>query len=113
MPKRSWPGTIAHLVNRYTVVVNRGKEDGVSLDQRVLVYADSDETITDPETGEPLGTLEHSRGSGTVTHVQEKMATIRTDVTEEDTSFRALTNPLRRVPTPFKGAKVGDKVKPI
>ncbi|WP_257446285.1 hypothetical protein [Archangium lipolyticum] len=76
---RSFPATVAAVLDEYTVVINRGLIDGVKQGQRFLIYTLASETLLDPETNEPLGRLEIVKGTGTVIHAQEKMSTIRSE----------------------------------
>ena len=64
------------------LVINAGAGTGIEPGQRYLVYALSDYEIMDPDTGKSLGFLELVRGTGKVTHVQEAMSTIESDVYE-------------------------------
>lgn len=82
--ERTFPGAVAEVRDRRTLVINRGSRDGVREGMKVLVYKESEEEVIDPETEEPLGRLEVVKGTGKVTHVQENMATI-VSVTEDPT----------------------------
>ena len=62
----------------YEVVLNVGSQDGITNNQRFLIYALGDEFI-DPDTKENLGCLEIVRGTGVVSHLQEKLCTVRSD----------------------------------
>lgn len=62
----------------YEVVLNVGSQDGITNNQRFLIYALGDEFI-DPDTEEKLGCLEIVRGTGVVSHLQEKLCTVRSD----------------------------------
>lgn len=77
-PRQGQP-VVAAIIDRYTLVLNRGADDGIRTDQKFLIYGMSDFEIEDPETGEPLGQLEIVKGTGRVTHVQPKVTTIYTD----------------------------------
>ncbi|WP_372373283.1 hypothetical protein ACDI10_16605 [Vreelandella venusta] len=74
--------TVAYVVSDFEVVINRGAIDGVEIGQRYLVFSIAGE-IEDPDTGESLGRLEISKGTGRVIYVQEKMATVRSDVKQK------------------------------
>ncbi len=76
MEPRDFPAKVAKVVDEYTVVINRGTDDGVQKGQTYLIYGIEDE-VTDPETGESLGHLEVVRGRGSVTHLQARMATVK------------------------------------
>lgn len=69
--------TVAHVVDDYSVVINRGSEQGVKVGDTYLIYAIGPDLI-DPETQESLGPLEVVRGRAVVRHVQEKMSTLET-----------------------------------
>lgn len=74
---KTFPARVVELVDPFKVVINRGAAD-VRKGQRFLIYGQGKE-LFDPETQESLGYLELVRGTGTVTHVQNKMATITSD----------------------------------
>lgn len=71
-------GQVVEILDEFTVVVNRGGNDGVRLGDRFLIYALGPE-LKDPETGGSLGKLEVVRGAARAVHVQERMATIKSD----------------------------------
>jgi hypothetical protein len=68
---------VVHTTDEYTIVINRGQNEGVTLGDTYLIYALGPE-LTDPDTGELLGQLEVVRGRAKVSHVQEKLATFET-----------------------------------
>lgn len=70
------------LDDNYKVVINAGKDKDIKLGQRYMVYALSKHEILDPDTKQSLGFLEIVKGTGKVVHVQEKMATIESDIYE-------------------------------
>ncbi len=70
---------IAKVIDRYTLVLNKGEKDGIKVGQRFLIYSIGDEII-DPDTKESLGNLEIVKGTGRVTNLQDKMATIGSDM---------------------------------
>lgn len=70
-------GSVVHVPDAYTVVINRGSDHGVKQGDRYLVYGLGPE-IFDPESNSSLGALEVVRGRASVVHVQEKMCTLRT-----------------------------------
>lgn len=73
----SSPARVVAVRDEYHVVLNRG-EGQVRRGQRFLIYGIGQEVL-DIETGESLGRLEVVRGTGVVTHVQEKICTVRSD----------------------------------
>jgi hypothetical protein len=114
------------LPDDHEVVLNRGIADGVRQGQRFLIYHLGDEII-DPSTRESLGRLELVAGTGTVTHVQERMCTVRSDMTgKSQKRISQFRNSIMRMagdkiteeimpaePVPFKDPKVGDLARPI
>lgn len=71
--------TVVKVIDDYSVVINRGSAHGVSKGDKYLVYYVEPDEIIDPESGESLGNLEVVRGTGTVVHVQEKIATLESN----------------------------------
>ena len=59
----------------YQIVLNIGKEDGVSINDKFLIFG-LGKMISDPETGNDLEKLEIPRGEGKVIHVQNKICTV-------------------------------------
>ena len=110
--KNTYPAEVAKVINEYKLVINRGSIDNVKLDQKFLVYSISDEEVFDPTTKESLGYLEIPKGTGKVIHIQERMATLETDMVETDPikKLSALSGPYKK---PFISVRVGDKVKPV
>ena len=121
--KGTFPANVAEILYpSLRLVINRGENDGVRLQQRVLVYSVSNEEIKDPNTGESLGHLEIVKGTGRVVHLQDKVATIESDKTRS--YLRKSVSPygsfLREQEVievselvPFDNPQVGDFVKPI
>lgn len=70
-------GKVINVIDKYRIVVNIGSLDGVTNDNRFLVYRLGDE-LFDPDTRESLGVLEIVCGEGTPEHIQERMTTLRT-----------------------------------
>jgi hypothetical protein len=62
----------------YRLVLNKGSQDGITSDDRFLVFALGEE-LTDPLTRESLGKLEIVKGRGRPAHIQERMTTIISD----------------------------------
>ena len=84
-------GVVATILeNGLSVVINRGVTSGVREGMRYLIYNLGNE-IRDPETNEPLGTLEIVCGKGVVSHVQAKLATIVS--CKKDTSVTKIIKP--------------------
>jgi len=72
-----FPATVIKVIDDYTVVINRGANDGIKEGQKFLIYALDPSELIDPETEEDLGPLELVKGRGSVEHVQEKTAIIK------------------------------------
>lgn len=124
---------VAHIVDDYTLIINKGSENGINLGQRFLVFIIGEE-IVDPESKESLGNLEIVKGTGKITHLQPKMATLSSDMqSPPGRSIRKISNQNSRSfdiitmlsgdteveeqlppkPIAFKSPKVGDLVKKI
>lgn len=124
---RLWPATVAKVIDPWRVVINRGEVHGIKEGQRFLIYRLSVDEIVDPATGESLGRLEYVKGTGRVTHIQEKMSIVESDRREpaerrivKSGSPLGLTGPRTQeeivVPSSlaqFDDPRVGDEAKPI
>ncbi|MGK7943637.1 MAG: hypothetical protein AB4058_04130 [Microcystaceae cyanobacterium] len=105
-PKGTFPATVAEIIDKYKLVINRGKQHNLEKGQRMQVYRLSDDEIKDPETGESLGYLELLIGTGEIIYVQEKMSILE--------SVEVYNPYLGETLYPaFDKPQVGDKVKPI
>lgn len=123
--KTSYPALVAKVTDEYTLIINRGSEHGVTKGEQFLVYFVDPEELIDPESGEVLGNLEIIRGTGTATHVQPKMTTIKSNrfvskgrVIRRQTGILAsLSGEVVEEPEkeamPFDEPNVGDMVKPV
>jgi hypothetical protein len=60
----------------FELVIGWGTEQGVKVGDRFLVFGYGPR-LSDPDTGADLGVLEVVRGHGIVTHVQDRVATLR------------------------------------
>lgn len=122
---------VAKVIDECTLVINKGANDGIKSGQRVLIYTYGDDVV-DPDTRLVLGKLEIVKGTGRVTHLQEAIATIRSDMTASPSSsvrkikrqnpWGSLLGSLGTeeveeiLPTkavPFEKPEIGDSVKPI
>ena len=71
-------GKVATLLNAREIAINKGTTDGVLVGMYFDVM-DADETdITDPDTGETLGSIERSKIRLKIVHVQEKLSVAAT-----------------------------------
>ncbi len=116
---------VVKIISPYQVVINAGSEAELRKGQRFLVY-DIGEMIKDPETGEDLEAIEIVRGTGRIIHLQEKIATVESDMKEEEPitikrtstlgSMRNLfgdteQTEIRRSRIPFDEPQVGDRIR--
>lgn len=116
---RNIEGSVVQVLEEDQLVINRGRDDGVKFGDKFLVYFVGP-NLTDPETNEDLGPLEIVRGSGVVTHIQNRIATIMSDnflpiqKTFKRGLFSALPEEVVESPRerlPFRKPKRGDRVK--
>lgn len=70
-------GKIAAILDYTTVVINRGSEHGVEEGDKFYIYADIG-PITDPDTGEKLGSTQQVWGAVTVTLVERRFSVAET-----------------------------------
>lgn len=122
---------VAKVIDEWSLVLNKGAKDGIEIGQRFLIYAVG-EVIKDPDTGDELEALEIVKGTGKVTHLQENIATISSDMKssphrtirriKKKNALNALammlgpeeieeTLPAEKIP--FDGAEVGDIAKTV
>jgi hypothetical protein len=69
---------VAHVVSGIKIVLNKGSDDDIKLNQRFVIFGLGEE-IVDPQTNRSLGRLEEVRGTVKVIHLQPKMATAESD----------------------------------
>ena len=115
-------GQVIEVLDEYRVVLNRGANDGVRSGDRFLIFTLGPE-LKDPESGEGLGRLEVVHGTGSVIHVQDRMATIQSDAFETTAPRTLKRGPSifateeviegRRERLPFRGAATGDRAKHV
>lgn len=73
--KNILPAKIVNIIDNKNVVINKGSQQQIKKGDNFIIYKQGDE-IFDLDTNESLGYLEIVIGQGTITHVQEKMATL-------------------------------------
>lgn len=71
MPNKTYK--VIKIINDYELVVNAGSNNGIGKDESLEVFILGEE-ITDPETGESLGTLDTIKAYLNVKHVYPKMS---------------------------------------
>lgn len=74
-------GKIAEIEDQYTVIINKGFEDGVKERMRFIIYKQGKE-IFDPDSKASLGYLEHVKAKVKITQVSAKHSIARSDETE-------------------------------
>ena len=124
MPQRTIKDArVAYKLSPSRVVINRGKDQGVSLDQVFLIYALGD-VVIDPVENSELGQLEIVRGRGRVTHLQENLATVDSIEVKRErvktlpgagnfASFLGPSETQTISEAPFDDVEVGDYCRPI
>lgn len=70
---------VAKVLSPVTLILNKGEKDGVRLGQKFLIFAFGSD-ITDPDSGKSLGKLEIVRGTGKITHLQDSICTLSSDM---------------------------------
>lgn len=106
--------TVAEILDEYTLVLNKGANYGIKLDQKFLIYELSENDIIDPITNESLGKLEIIKGNGIVTHLQKTMCIIKS-INYKSIAFSrfSLLSTSKNEVLPFEDPKRGDLVKPL
>jgi hypothetical protein len=82
-------GKVVSISDEYTVVLNRGTDQGVGIGHKFLIVGLGD-IITDPDTGEELERLELVRGRVVVDHVQPKIATLKSSQYEKSEDVKEI-----------------------
>lgn len=117
---------VAHVISELRVVINKGSNAGIKMNQRFLLYTIG-EDIVDPDTGQSLGKLELVKGTGRVTHVQPLQATIESDMERNVRTSRRFPGTFGLFSKgmggeeviygtdkiPFEYPETGDLVKPV
>src|SRR5690606_36720925 len=117
---------VVKIITPYQVVINAASDMGLKKGQRFLIYA-LGEMIHDPDTGEALEQLETVNGTGTIVHLQAKIATVESNMTVETPRTIKRTSglgsliviygntevtELSRNEKPFSEPQIGDLVRP-
>ena len=82
-------GKVASISNNFTIVINKGTENGIKAGDKFLVVG-LGASITDPDTHEELERLEIVRGKVSVSHVQEKISTARSCEIEKTSDVKEI-----------------------
>ncbi|MFR3653067.1 MAG: hypothetical protein ACLTVH_07505 [Dysosmobacter welbionis] len=84
---------IAKIIDEYQVVVNAGSNDLIHDDDCLEVYQPGQE-VTDPDTGESLGTLDFVKAKLRVVNVFPKMCVCENRETEQKSFFSNISQGL-------------------
>lgn len=84
-------GQVARVLNAREIAINRGIEHGVQVGMRFAILNRQGADIADPETGEPLGSVEVEKSIVKVVRVSDRLSVARTFRTYQTGGFR---NPL-------------------
>jgi len=71
-------GQVARILSERELVVNRGTNDGVTLGMKLAVLNPNGADITDPVTGESLGSIDLAKVVVKVTQVRERVCVAAT-----------------------------------
>ena len=73
-PTSSLRGYVARLITDDELVINLGSRDGVKEDMIFSILDEATENITDPKTGEDLGSIERVKAQVKITAVSERLS---------------------------------------
>lgn len=82
-------GRVVKVIDEYKLVINKGSHDGVTENNRFLIYRLGEE-LFDPETKQSLGTLELVCGEGSPEHIQAHLTTLVTSKRETRQSKKVI-----------------------
>lgn len=83
---------VVKIISDYEIVVNAGSIHGIKKDDELEIFIPGEE-ITDPETGETLGTLDTIKANIIVKNVYEKMCVC----VNSETITRSIFDPLQNL----------------
>lgn len=89
---------VVKVIDEYTIVINKGEEDGIRFNHRFLIYSLDDEPLIDPITNKSLGTLEIVKGTVKVKHIQPHLTTLESD------TFAKPSRTITKRKSPFSSA---------
>ena len=113
---------IVKIIDSYSVVINKGIEDGIKQEDKFVIFKYLEE-ITDPTTNKSLGRLKLKKGTATIEDIQDKMSIITSDnyknVTHKRTPsyqiammFTDIEETNERTKMPFeRDVEIGDSVE--
>ena len=103
---------VAQVIDNYTLILNKGLNDGIKENQKYLVYKLGDIFI-DPETQEDLGRWEIIRGKGEIIEVRDKYSVLKSrNLSNALISFSAALTGAYKY-SPFESPQRGDIAKLI
>lgn len=82
-PAQPIRGKVARVLSSREVAINKGQHDGVEVGMIFKILSTKGSDITDPDTGDPLGTVDLAKTSVKVTIVHERVAVASTYRTRE------------------------------
>ena len=85
-----YKGKVIKVVDQYTIVINKGSGDGILMGHKFAVV-EIGEILRDPDTNEELEALEIVKGKVEVTHLQDKIATLKSFLTKPKEDNREIT----------------------
>ncbi len=68
-------GKVAKILDEYSIVINVGRNDGVTEGMVFVIFTQSSDEIKDPDSSETLGTLENVKDYVSAAHIQDKFTT--------------------------------------
>ena len=81
---------VIKIINDKTLIINAGREDGVYNEDDIEIYSPGME-ITDPDTGESLGTLDYVKATLEVTNAMPKMSECKNVVVKKEKTLSMLS----------------------
>ncbi len=99
---------VAAVMDDTTLVLNAGSQMGVKEGMLFDVVAQHQE-ITDPDTGDSLGQWEVAKARVVVTHVQERMSTVRSSLTAQAETSGTLSTLMVRHSFGLYGEREGNR----
>jgi len=95
-------GKLVSVLDEYSVVINKGEKDDVQVGQEFLII-ELGEMIIDPDSNEELEQLEIVKGRTVVTHVQQKIATMKSCEYKKETDIKEIKKVSSRGGLAFSG----------
>lgn len=71
-------GKVARILNARELVVNKGADDGIEIGMQLAILNEGGVDITDPDTGDVLGSIEVPKVLVKVVHVSARLAVAST-----------------------------------